>query len=109
MNAKHPVECLVLERKGDGGENGDGSRLYVQLVRQATLGSAPEAAIHLPFPGVAPLHASIFLRNECLWITQASDQPIAVDGQPLQQGVTAALRLGSVFYLGAAKFIVQPK
>jgi hypothetical protein len=107
MDSKHPVECVVLERKGDGGEDGDGSRLYLQLVRQATIGSAAEAAIHLPFPGVAPLHASIFLRSDCLWITQVSDQPMAVDGRPLQQGVTAPLRLGSVVYLGAAKFSVQ--
>ena len=104
--AKHPVECVVLERKGDGDETLE-SRLYLQLVRQASIGSADDSAIRLPFPGVAPLHASLFLRNDCLWITQLGEQPVAVDGQPMQQGATRHLRVGSVIYVGATKFVIE--
>lgn len=105
MEGKHPVECVVMERKGDGGEDRE-SQLYLLLVRQASIGSSDEAAIHLPCPGVAPLHASIYVQEETLWITQVGETPVAVDGVPLSPGTTLPLAIGSQVYVGATKLVI---
>ncbi len=96
---KHPVECLTLERKGDGGDH-----LYVMLVRQASLGSSDDAAIRLPVPGVAPLHALLFVKQGRVWLSQLGQSPVAVGGVPLRPGTAAPLEPGVRFYLGAASF-----
>ncbi len=96
---KHPVECVVLERKGDGGDH-----LYVMLVRQASLGASDDAAIRLPVPGVAPLHALMFVKQGKVWLSQLGESPVAVGGVPLRPGTAAPLEPGVSFYIGAAKF-----
>jgi pSer/pThr/pTyr-binding forkhead associated (FHA) protein len=102
LENNHPVECVVLERKGDGGDH-----LYVMLVGQATLGTQDEAAIRLPVvPGAGAMHALIFLREGKLWISQLSQAPVAVDGTPLSPGTALPLQVGTQFYLGAALFRV---
>jgi pSer/pThr/pTyr-binding forkhead associated (FHA) protein len=104
MEHQHPVECLVMERAGDGDVE---SRLYLLLVRQATIGSADEAAIRVPYPGVAPIHASLFLQQDALWITQTGEMPVAVDGVPLSPGTGMPLRVGSEVFLGTTRFLVS--
>lgn len=99
----HPVECLTLERMGDGPD----SRLYMLLVRQASLGSSDDAAIQIPAPGVGALHALLYLQEESLWITQLGPDPVAVDGVPLAPQTTVSLSLGSEVYLGAVRLQVR--
>lgn len=99
----HPVECLTLERMGDGPE----SRLYMVLVRQAALGSSDDAAIRIEAPGVGALHALLYLQNESLWITQLGPDPVAVDGVPLAPQTTVSLGLGSEVYLGTVRLRVR--
>ena len=103
VEAKHPVECLTLERMGDG----PGSRLYMLLVRQASLGSSDDAAIQINAPGVGALHALLYLQNESLWITQLGPDPVAVDGVPLAPQTTVSLSLGSEVYLGTVRLSVR--
>lgn len=99
---KHPVECAVIERKGDGGDH-----LYVMLVRQASLGSSDDAAIRLPVPGVAPLHALLFVKQGRVWLSQLGASPVAVAGAPLRPGTAAPLEPGVRFFIGAASFEVH--
>ncbi|MCO5172175.1 MAG: FHA domain-containing protein [Planctomycetes bacterium] len=95
---KHPVECVVLERKGDGADH-----LYVQLVRQASLGASDDAAIRLPLPGVAPQHALLFVKQGRVWLSQLGEAPVAVLGAgALRPGTAAPLEPGVRFFLGAA-------
>ncbi|MBX3472467.1 MAG: FHA domain-containing protein [Planctomycetes bacterium] len=95
---KHPVECVVLERKGDGADH-----LYVQLVRQASLGASDDAAIRLPVPGVAPQHALLFVKQGRVWLSQLGEAPVAVEGAgALRPGTAAPLEPGVRFFLGAA-------
>ncbi len=103
VEGRHPVECLTVERMGDAPD----SRLFVLLVRQATIGSAEEAAIHVPAPGVAPQHAVLYLRAGALWVSQLGAAPVAVDGVPLSPGTTVPLSVGSSFYVGAAVFRIS--
>ena len=100
---QHPVECLVLERKGDEPE----SRLFVLLVRQATIGSADEAAIPVPRAGVAGHHAMLYVREGSLWISQLGPDPVAVDGVPLSAGTTVPLRVGSSIFIGVARLRIE--
>ncbi|RMG14354.1 MAG: FHA domain-containing protein [Planctomycetota bacterium] len=104
QEGQHPVECLVLERGGDGDVE---SRLYLLLVRQASIGSADDAALRLPMPGVAPLHAALSLRGGRLWIASVSEAPLAVDGAPVARGEAVPLRVGSTVYLGAVRVEVS--
>jgi pSer/pThr/pTyr-binding forkhead associated (FHA) protein len=99
----HPVECLTLERMGDGPD----SRLYMVLVRQAALGSSDDAAIQIDAPGVGALHALLYLQNESLWITQLGPDPVAVDGVPLAPQTTVSLSLGSEVYLGTVRLRIR--
>lgn len=101
QEGRHPVECLVLERKGDGADH-----LYVLLVRQASIGSDDGAAIRLDVPGVAPLHALLFLREGRPWLSQLGEAPVAVDGTPLSPGTALPLQPGSEVYLGTARLLV---
>lgn len=103
MEGQHPVECVAIERMGDGPD----SRLFLILVRQASVGSADEAAIRIPVPGVAPQHALLYLSRGALWVTQIGDDPVAVNGLPLSPGTTVPLALGSEFYAGTAVFRVS--
>jgi len=96
ISNQHPVECLVLERMGDAPD----SRLFLQLVRQATLGSGDHAAIQVAAAGVAPLHALLYLQQESLWICQLGRDPVAVDGTPLSSGTALPIGVGSEVYLG---------
>jgi len=93
---------VAIERRGDGSE----SRLFLMLIRQATVGSADEAAIRIPFAGVAPQHALLYLSQGALWISQLGEHPVAVNGLPLSPGTTVPLGLGSEFYVGTAVFRV---
>lgn len=96
ISHQHPVECLVLERMGDAPD----SRLFLQLVRQATLGSGDHAAIQVPAAGVAPLHALLYLQQDSLWICQLGRDPVAVDGTPLSSGTALPIGVGSEVYVG---------
>lgn len=100
MQAQHPVECLAMERMGDGPD----SQLYLFLVRQASIGSSEDAVIHLPFAGVGDLHALLYLQDEALWITQLGPDPIAVNGTPLSPGTTVPLSPGCEFFVGTVMF-----
>lgn len=99
---KHPVECLVLERKGDGADH-----LYVMLVRQASIGASDDAAIRVPVAGVAPLHALLFVKQGRVWLSQLGESPVAVAGTPLRAGTAAPLEPGVRFFVGAASVEVH--
>ncbi len=103
LEAKHPVECLVLERKGDGADH-----LYLLLVRQATIGAADECALCIPAPGVTPVHANLFVRHGALWLSRTGEGPVAVaQGSgvvPLEPGTAVQLALGAKFWIGTATF-----
>lgn len=103
VEASHPVECMSMERMGDGPD----SRLYLVLVRQAALGSSDDAAIRIDAPGVGALHALLYLQHESLWITQLGQDPVAVDGVPLAPQTTVPLKLGSEVYLGTARLKIR--
>ena len=98
LEGRHPVECLALERKHDGAEH-----LYLVLVRQAVLGSADEAAVRVPVPGVAPLHARLYLSQGSLWVAQLGPEPVAARGTVLGPGNATRLTLGAEVFLGAAR------
>lgn len=99
---KHPVECLVLERKGDGADH-----LYLMLVRQASIGASDDAAIRVPVAGVAPLHALLFVKQGRVWLSQLGESPVAVAGTPLRAGTAAPLEPGVRFFVGAASVEVH--
>jgi pSer/pThr/pTyr-binding forkhead associated (FHA) protein len=103
LDGQHPVECLTLERMGDAPD----SRLYLQLIRQATIGSDDEASIQIAAPGVAPLHALLYLSQDALWVSQLGDAPVAVNGTPLSPGTGLPVGLGCEFYVGTAVFRVR--
>jgi len=103
FEGQHPVECLTLERMGDGPEN----RLFLHLVRQATIGSSEDAAIHVEAPGVGDLHALLYLQQDALWITQLGQDPVAVAGVPLAPGTTVPLAVGMEFFVGTVMFRVE--
>lgn len=98
LEGRHPVECLTLERKGDGAEH-----LYLVLIRQAVLGSSDEAAVRVPLPGVGPLHARLYLSQGSLWVAQLGPDPVAAAGVVLGQGNATRLLPGAELYLGAAR------
>lgn len=103
VEGRHPVECVPIERMGDG----DDSRLYLLLVRQATIGAADDAAVRVPAPGVADQHAALYLRAGGLWISQLGPDPVAVDGAPLTPGNMVPLGIGSSFFIGTARFRIS--
>lgn len=102
MERAHPVACLSLERMGDGGQ----SRLYLLLVRQATLGSSEDASIQVCAPGISPLHAALCLQDEVLWISQLGDAPVAVNGTPLSKGTALPVTVGGEVFLGSVRMRV---
>ncbi|MGE0707740.1 MAG: FHA domain-containing protein [Planctomycetota bacterium] len=94
--AAHPVECVVLERAGDGPH----SRLFVQLVRQATIGSGDEAAIQLDAVGVESLHALLYVVEDVLYVTPVGNAPVAVSGVRVEPGTGMPVGIGAELYMG---------
>jgi hypothetical protein len=95
LEHKHPVECVVVERKGDGADH-----LYVLLVRQASVGSNDETAVCIPVPGVAPLHALLFVKDGQMWLSQLGDSPVAAGGVALAPGMAVPLTPGLKIFIG---------
>ncbi len=101
MEGMHPVESLVLERKGDGADH-----LYVMLVRQATIGSADDCAIVVPTAGVGAMHALLFIKDGQCWISQLGADPVAVGDVALSAGMAVPLAPGMKVYVGPAVILV---
>lgn len=102
VEGMHPVECCVLERKGDGADH-----LYLLLVRQASIGSADDCAIVCPYPGVAPLHALLFVKDGQPWISQLGDAPVSVGEVKLGPGLAVPLQPGVRASIGSVTLAVH--
>lgn len=95
----------LCEDLPEGLKNYNTLERYILMPGWCTIGSSPEACIHIPDYDVASIHAHLLFGAGHFFVTPASGARVGVDGNSIQQGTLALLGFEQRITLGNSTLV----